>query len=696
MSTLPPLLPILASGRIRRLLSIIFIAVIGLAASAQNRITIKDFTYDENEGTALTLAPKGVKDSNNQKCGLIVVHNVDLKGFSFKTGGWNKAENRSSGGKPVVNLWVSPGTKWIEVSNSDSSIKPSERYHFGQTVESEKTYHLYLGEVIKFNESGSQYVQVSVDAPNAIFFIDEQGDGTFLAWPLQDGKASKALRFGTYNYKVTAPDYHDEYGTFTVNDPDNTVTVNIKPRANFGRLTIPATDNLKGAQIIIDGTVAGNSSLNGYKLSSGTHTLQIQRPKYKVLVKEITIADNQTLTETPVLEQNFSRITIECADPEADIYLMTANNATKQATGTWMADLEPGSYVIETRRAGCKNGIKQITIAPGNQPQEFSVPAPEPTFGTVPVKSVPEGATIWLDGKEMGKTPKVLNNVLATTHSLKLTYPNYQDYTQQLDVKPGESLNVDAKMSNYVTVEISVEPRYASFYVDGKSSNNPYVYQGPPTYKNVRASAWRRKSLDKRIYLDHNEKISLSLPQVLLHEENQWYLEAGMQAGMMPLGVVVSTGFDLKWFNCQADFAYTFGPKKDIFIIEQSYDSYNNTTYLTNSAATFSADMTMGGRVGVNINCGGRVRITPQVGVSYVHMKVDEDNLYFGNPWALSCLGAVRCFIACTYNFGISITPEYLFAVNRSNGYKLLSETDSSFKNWANGFNCRVAAVINF
>lgn len=104
MSTLPLLLPTLASGRIRRLLSIIFIGVIGLAASAQNRITIKDFTYDENEGTALTLAPKGVKDNNNQKCGLIVVHNVDLKGFSFKTGGWNKAENRSSGGKPVVNL----------------------------------------------------------------------------------------------------------------------------------------------------------------------------------------------------------------------------------------------------------------------------------------------------------------------------------------------------------------------------------------------------------------------------------------------------------------------------------------------------------------------------------------------------------------------------------------------------------------
>lgn len=687
------------SGRIKRCLLTALCALVGLAATAQYQITVKDFKFDENEPLPSNFK-EAAKDKNNQKCALIVIHKHD-KTFRYETGGWNDSGKvtTNSQTKEVVNLlWVSPGTKWIEVRSTDSSIKPSERFQFGMPTESKKVYHLYLGDIVRKSSGGNQYVTISVDAPGAKLFVEEH-PGQFIAWPLTDGKASKPLDLTTdgYNYRVEAPDYETDYGRFEVNDPDNAINVSIKLKPNFGFLTIPAAESLRNARIIIDGEIVGNSSLNALKLSAGNHTLQVERPKYKTLVREISIPKSQTVTERIALEENFSKITINCTDPEADIYLAdNVRGDTKQATGTWMADLEPGSYVIKTRRPGCKEAFKQITIAPGNQPQEFSVPAPEPMYGSIQVSSSPAGARIYLDGKDMGVTPKVLNNQLAMTHALKLTYPGYQDYSTKIDLKEGQTAQLNPKMSNYITVQVDVEPRYATVYVDGMSANNPYTYQGPPTYKTIRASSWQRKGVEKRYHFTKNEKISIKLKEMLLHED-QWYLEAGMQVGMMPIGITVSTGFDLKWFNCQADFAYTFTGKKDTYFIteEPGYDS--NVVYVNNSYCSFKPDMTMGGRVGVNIDCGTRFRLTPQFGVEYIHIGGEVDNIIFtGTPWALSCLGGLRCFLAISRNFGISLTPEYLFAVNRSDGYKLLCDIDSSYKNWANGFNCRIAAVINF
>lgn len=552
----------LADLRWCRLLSLIIVAAVSLCAYAENRITIRNFTHDENEGTALTLVPGGVKDNNRQKCALIIVHNVETGGFTFNTGGWNKAENRSIDGKPVVNLWVSPGTKWVEVGNSDPAIEPSARYQFGRTVESEKTYHLWLGEIVRTSLSARQFVTVRVDAPEATLFVDENHDGRFLAWPLRNGRASKSLPLGTYDYKLTAPDYYDEYGRITVDDPNNAVNVELKLRPNFGHLTIPGSDNLHGAQIIIDGVEVGMSSLNEYKLGSGTHSLQVQKPKYKVYVSDITIEDNKTLTQNIVLEPNFSSVTIESADPQAEIWLLENGDETKMATGKWLADIEPGNYVVETRRAGCKSAMKQITVAPSNGEQLFTLPAPEPTYGSIEIISDPDGAGIYLDGTAMGATPKVLNNVLATTHNLRLTYPAYNDYNTTIDVKQGRISDINAVMTKYVKQETVAD----------------------------------------------NTVRTVSKTRLL--KKKQFYAEVGVMGGYMPdpLAALVSVGFDCKWFNVQLGFDYVPELREG----DMWRDYYA-------SGPEFSL------RLGYNFNCSRRFRITPQIGVYYSLVYYEAD-----------------------------------------------------------------------
>lgn len=458
---------------LKRSFAVALTVVVALSVMAQNSITVKDFTYDENEGTALTLAPEGVKDNNRQKCALIIVHNVDLGGFKFNTGGWTEAESRKIAGKPVLNLWVSPGTKWIEVSNSDANLKPSERYYFSNPVESEKTYHLWLGDIVRTNAGGRQYVKISVDAPGASLFVDEEGNGQFIAWPLKEGRASKSVPMGEYAYKATAPDYHDDFGNFAVNDPNNVVSITLKLSPKFGWLTIPASDDSAGAQIIIDGIEVGTSSLTRHQLASGKHSLQVQKPKFKVFVKEIAVADNQSLTEKIVLEPNFSNVIIECADKEAEIYLLDIDGKPiKQATGTWRAELEPGTYAIEARRDGYKSTMKELEVFAAIGEQHFTLPAPEPIYGSIDVNSDPEGATIFLDGKEMGVTPKILNDVIAIYHELTLRYPNYEDFVQSINIDEGCIAQVYAEMQ-----ELDIYPKHLSLCVVDNKGRTLYLTQ---------------------------------------------------------------------------------------------------------------------------------------------------------------------------------------------------------------------------
>lgn len=681
-----------------RLMLALAALTIGLAAAAQNQITVKEVTHDPNDATAQTLAPKGHKDKNNERCALLVVHNVDLGGFTFNTGGYVNASETTvkSSGEKVYTVWVSPGTKWIVIGNRDTSVKPSERWYFTDTpLESDKTYHMTLGSVVKLRAGVKQYVTLTSSVPGIRIAVEEEpGSGDYNTWVLDNGRASKALPFGTYNVRATAPDYQDDFFPIEVTDKDVTKDITLKP--NFGTLTIRPTDNLAGARIIIDGELAGTGSLTDYRLKAGTHTLEIDRPKYKHYRKDITMAPSQQLTEAPVLEENFSRITIESADPEADIYLLEGSREVREARGTWMSDLEPGEYVILTRRAGHKDGMKQITVKPGNQKQTFSVPAPEATYGVIDVTSNPSGASIYLDGQYMGTTPKMLNDVLATAHKLRFTYPGYQDYETMTSVAPNQTATVSAPLSNIVHFTINTIPQYASIYVDGRSANNPYVYEGTPTKKEIEVSAYRRKPWKKTVEMNRDGGITVGLPRQMLHGK-QWYIQAELGFGSVPMGVGVSTGFDLGWFNFEAGVDYRFTGTKDFYLVRPTEGGY------ANNQCTLHPSVAAGARVGFNIDCGTRFRVTPQVGITYTAASIDEGGfnngggeVFEGDAYSTCLSVGVRCFLPITYNFGVALTPEYLISVMQNEGMKFLRSIDGSFNKYATGFNCRLGVVLNF
>ncbi|MDM8515784.1 SUMF1/EgtB/PvdO family nonheme iron enzyme [Desulfobacterales bacterium HSG16] len=74
------------------------------------------------------------------------------------------------------------------------------------------------------------------------------------------------------------------------------------------------------------------------------------------------------------------------------------------------------------------------------QPQTPVVQAvkPEMEYGEVTVRANVTGAQVWLDGNKMGNAPLRISKLAARSHNIRVTKDGYEDYTKDLEIKPGE------------------------------------------------------------------------------------------------------------------------------------------------------------------------------------------------------------------------------------------------------------------
>lgn len=71
-----------------------------------------------------------------------------------------------------------------------------------------------------------------------------------------------------------------------------------------------------------------------------------------------------------------------------------------------------------------------------------------PLPGNVYITSTPSGARIYIDNIDQSVfTPNTISNLNVGTHSVKLTYPNYYDYTTSINIITNQTITLDATLS---------------------------------------------------------------------------------------------------------------------------------------------------------------------------------------------------------------------------------------------------------
>ena len=124
--------------------------------------------------------------------------------------------------------------------------------------------------------------------------------------------------------------------------------------------------------------------------------------------------------------------------------------------------------------AGMEDASREIVrrIAAGSAPQQVTqqtgLPATvQKTYGSVDISTDPKGANIFIDGVEVGVTPKIIPDLETGTHNLILNYPGYERLQKRIMVEDGKTTPISEYLVPKTgSLSILSEPIGATVYLD--------------------------------------------------------------------------------------------------------------------------------------------------------------------------------------------------------------------------------------
>jgi hypothetical protein len=135
--------------------------------------------------------------------------------------------------------------------------------------------------------------------------------------------------------------------------------------------------------------------------------------------------------------------------------------------------------------------------------------------GSISIISNPSGASVYLDGAYMGKTPLSLDNVISKSHIITVKKTGYDDKTLSLSLSAGGAENLDVLLESLSgSISISSNPSGANIYLDGTFKGTT-----PTTLSNVPTGSHAIK-IAKSGYNDISKSVTVSSSQTTYISEN--------------------------------------------------------------------------------------------------------------------------------------------------------------------------------
>ena len=417
----------------KKAILILFLFVVWLGARAQT-IGVKSFRALPTDMTASSRDGKRI-DQNGEVAALIKVVTSE-RGFIFEGGALGIVETKQQTGE--IWVWVPHGLRKITVKHQQLGVLRD--YYFPLVIEPECTYEMVLAtgrvETVVKDRVQMQYLVFQITPPNATLEVDDK------IWEVDaDGSSMKFVGFGTYSYRVQAPNYHTNTGSVVVDDPDNTKVVTVTLHPNVGWIEVGGEGNLQGASVYIDNVLLGKAPCKSDMLKSGSHTVRVVKEMYDSYSETVIVNDNETTRIAPVLKTDFAEITLT-VDADAEIWV---NNELK-GVRSWTGPLSSGTYKIECKMEGRESTLTSQIINADMSGRTITLAAPRPFFGSLNVESSPNFCNLTIDGKDMGTTPKSISEIVVGEHELTLSKEGYLSHSETVKVFVGERTQVHVVM----------------------------------------------------------------------------------------------------------------------------------------------------------------------------------------------------------------------------------------------------------
>ena len=253
-----------------------------------------------------------------------------------------------------------------------------------------------------------------------------------------------ALNKGTYTYCASADMYHDESGSFTVDESKVEKSIALLP--NHGWIAIESDTAVDGAQVYIDDRYIGKAPIKSDRLISGNHKIRIIKELYLPYEESIIVQDNQTYCYTPVLEAYFATVTLNAGN-DAEIYV---NNEYK-GISAWTGILEVGKYTFETRKENHLPTAITRDISATPPQQSIYLDAPTPITGTLDITSTPSAAEVYIDNQFVGTTP-LRQSIIIGQHNIAVKAERYRSERRSITMTENATTTLDMTLQRGIDI----------------------------------------------------------------------------------------------------------------------------------------------------------------------------------------------------------------------------------------------------
>ncbi|MGI6023331.1 MAG: PKD domain-containing protein, partial [Methanoculleus sp.] len=223
----------------------------------------------------------------------------------------------------------------------------------------------------------------------------------------------------------------------------------------------------------------------------------------------------------------YGNLTVNSVPEGASIWL--DGEDTSEVTNTTLTEVEVGKHNVTLKLEGYKDSTKQVTIE-ANETAILDFVLAEivepPQYGNLTVNSVPEGASIWLDGEDTSEvTNTTLTEVEVGEHSVTLTLDDYHNATKPITVVAGETVSLHFDLEKVAVVPV------ANFTANVTEGVAPLTVQF--TDKSLNATTWHWDFGDNRTAIAKNPIITYRKPgnyTVTLNASNAHYYDVETKA----------------------------------------------------------------------------------------------------------------------------------------------------------------------
>jgi len=194
--------------------------------------------------------------------------------------------------------------------------------------------------------------------------------------------------------------------------------------------------NVEDAEIFIDGTSRGKAPLEVASLAPGTHIFEAKAKGFADKDLSVKVDPGQQQVVKIDLVQGVSgpsgTVKITAPAPDSTVFI----DGTAVGATPWQGSVSAGEHTVVVEHEGFGRFERKITVGQG---ATENVTAELSAIGGVRFLSLPEGATVAIDGVPAGKTPLVKTDVPVGQHVIAFRADGYLELQQPITVQTGQT-----------------------------------------------------------------------------------------------------------------------------------------------------------------------------------------------------------------------------------------------------------------